>query len=49
MQILEYVKTDNVKKGTESVVDTSTAKLDASEDTVANTFTPTTEKKTLTI
>jgi hypothetical protein len=43
------VKTNNVKEGTESVVDISTAKLDATEETVANTFTPATEKERLTI
>ena len=41
----EIVKTENVREGTEDIVDTSTKIMDATEEIAANTFTPTVEKQ----
>ena len=43
------VKTNYVKEDTEDIVDTSTARLDATEETAASTFTPADDTKAKTI
>ena len=43
------MKTDNVKEGTEDIVNISATKLAATEETAASTITPLDEKKKRTI
>ena len=46
---MENIKSDKVKKGIESHVDILSIQLDATEEAVANTFTPAKERVKKTI